>query len=60
MLCKDFLYLSYISLYVCSRHIQQLGLLIGDSTVWWKAGLGIAAVTALGFLVVRVLITDRR
>jgi len=45
---------------VCSRHLQQLGLLIGDSAVWWKAGLGIAAVTALGFLVVRVLVTDRR
>jgi len=41
-------------------HLQQLGLLIGDSAVWWKAGLGIAAVTALGFLVVRVLVTDRR
>jgi len=28
--------------------------------MWWKAGLGIAAVTALGFLVVRVLVMDRR
>jgi len=45
---------------VCSRHLQQLGLLIGDSAVWWKAGLGIAAATALGFLVVRVLSTDSR
>jgi hypothetical protein len=45
---------------MCSRHIQQLSLLIGDSAVWWKAGLGLAAVTALGFLVVRVLVTDRR
>jgi len=45
---------------VCSRHLQQLGLQIGDSAAWWKAGLGIAAVTALGFLVVRVLVTDRR
>ncbi|PSN36602.1 Mitochondrial Rho GTPase [Blattella germanica] len=35
------------------RHLKQLGLLTGDSTIWWKAGLGIAAATAVGLLVVK-------
>ncbi|XP_069695021.1 mitochondrial Rho GTPase isoform X2 [Periplaneta americana] len=42
------------------RHLKQLGLLSGDSAVWWKAGLGIAAATAVGLLVVRVLKADKR
>jgi Ras family protein T1 len=42
------------------RHLKQLGLLSGDSAVWWKAGLGIVAATAVGLLVVRVLKADNR
>ncbi|XP_067013378.1 mitochondrial Rho GTPase isoform X2 [Anabrus simplex] len=41
-------------------HLKQLGLFPGDSAVWWKAGLGIAAATAVGFLVVKVLKADKR
>lgn len=41
------------------RHLRQFGLVPGDSTVWWKAGLGIAAATAVGFIFVKVLNADK-
>lgn len=41
------------------RHLRQFGLVPGDSTVWWKAGLGIAAATVVGFVFVKVLNTDK-
>nr|CAD7460908.1 unnamed protein product [Timema tahoe] len=41
-------------------HLKQLNLLHGDTAVWWKAGLGLAAATAVGFLVVKVLKNDNR
>lgn len=31
-----------------------------DVNVWWKAGLGLAAVTAFGYLVVKVLNTPNK
>ncbi|XP_043517334.1 mitochondrial Rho GTPase isoform X1 [Frieseomelitta varia] len=43
-----------------TRHINQFGLLQGDSIVWWKAGLGIAVATVAGFVVMRVLNTEKR
>ncbi|XP_015605375.1 mitochondrial Rho GTPase isoform X3 [Cephus cinctus] len=42
------------------RHMKQFGLIQGDSVVWWKAGLGIAVATVAGFVVMRVLNTDKR
>ncbi|XP_071057642.1 mitochondrial Rho GTPase isoform X2 [Onthophagus taurus] len=39
------------------RNLREFGLLPSDSTTWWKAGLGLAAATAFGFLVVKVLHT---
>ncbi|XP_076635151.1 mitochondrial Rho GTPase isoform X5 [Colletes latitarsis] len=41
-------------------HINQFGLMQGDSIVWWKAGLGIAVATVAGFVVMRVLNTEKR
>ncbi|XP_043264752.1 mitochondrial Rho GTPase isoform X1 [Colletes gigas] len=43
-----------------TRHINQFGLMQGDSIVWWKAGLGIAVATVVGFVVMRVLNTEKR
>lgn len=42
------------------RHMKQFGLIQGESVVWWKAGLGLAAATVAGFVVMRVLNTDKR
>ncbi|XP_063975436.1 mitochondrial Rho GTPase isoform X2 [Diachasmimorpha longicaudata] len=42
------------------RHMKQFGLVQGDSVVWWKAGLGIAAATVAGFMMMRVLNTNKR
>lgn len=42
-----------------SRNLREFGLLPMDTTAWWKAGLSLAAVTAVGFIVVKVLHTDR-
>ena len=39
------------------RHLRQFGLMTEDPTVWWKAGLGIAAATVLGFFVVKAFHT---
>ncbi|XP_018570629.1 mitochondrial Rho GTPase isoform X2 [Anoplophora glabripennis] len=39
------------------RNFREFGVTT-DSTVWWKAGLSLAAVTALGLLVARVLNTS--
>lgn len=47
-------------LFYRDRHINQFGLLQGDSIVWWKAGLGIAVATVAGFVVMRVLNTEKR
>ncbi|XP_011303852.1 mitochondrial Rho GTPase isoform X3 [Fopius arisanus] len=41
-------------------HMKQFGLVQGDSVVWWKAGLGIAAATVAGFMMMRVLNTNKR
>ncbi|XP_063226187.1 mitochondrial Rho GTPase isoform X1 [Bacillus rossius redtenbacheri] len=46
-------------LFYKTRHMKQLGFLRGDSVVWWKAGLGLAAATAIGLFVVKVLKTDK-
>lgn len=35
------------------RHLRQFGLATEDPAVWWKAGVGIAAATLLGFLVMK-------
>ena len=40
--------------------MKQFGLMQGDSVVWWKAGIGIAVATFAGFIVLRVLNTDKR
>ncbi|XP_034949325.1 mitochondrial Rho GTPase isoform X1 [Chelonus insularis] len=42
------------------RHMKQFGLIQGDSVVWWKAGLGIAAATVAGFMMMRVFNTEKR
>ncbi|XP_059620720.1 mitochondrial Rho GTPase-like isoform X6 [Phlebotomus argentipes] len=34
-------------------HLKHFGLTPGDPLVWWKAGLGIAAITVVGWYVVR-------
>ncbi|XP_070163505.1 mitochondrial Rho GTPase isoform X3 [Polyergus mexicanus] len=41
-------------------HINQFGLMQGDSLVWWKAGLGIAVATVAGYIMMRVLNTEKR
>lgn len=40
--------------------MKQFGLIQGDSVVWWKAGLGIAAATVAGFIMMRVFNTEKR
>lgn len=40
--------------------MKQFGLIQSDSIVWWKAGLGLAAATVAGFMMIRVLNTDKR
>ncbi|KAJ8928244.1 hypothetical protein NQ314_019194 [Rhamnusium bicolor] len=40
------------------RNFREIGVITSDSTVWWKAGLSLAAVTALGLLVAKVLHTS--
>ncbi|XP_014205474.2 mitochondrial Rho GTPase [Copidosoma floridanum] len=42
------------------RHINQFGLMQGDSMIWWKAGLGIALVTLAGFFVMKVFHASQR
>nr|CAI5851584.1 unnamed protein product [Callosobruchus analis] len=41
------------------RNFRDFGVIVNDTTVWWKAGLSLAAVTALGLLVAKVLHTDK-
>ncbi|XP_014088575.1 mitochondrial Rho GTPase isoform X1 [Bactrocera oleae] len=38
-----------------SAHLRQFGLMTEDPTLWWKAGLGVAAATVLGFVVLKAL-----
>ncbi|GAB0086407.1 Mitochondrial Rho GTPase [Sergentomyia squamirostris] len=35
------------------RHLKHFGLTPGDPLMWWKAGLGIAAITVVGWYMVR-------
>ncbi|XP_071451061.1 mitochondrial Rho GTPase isoform X2 [Hetaerina americana] len=42
------------------RHLKQLGIFPGDQQCWWKAGLCIAAATAVGFLLAKVFKSDSR
>ncbi|XP_030369244.1 mitochondrial Rho GTPase isoform X2 [Scaptodrosophila lebanonensis] len=34
-------------------HLRQFGLMTEDPALWWKAGLGVAAATVLGFIVLK-------
>lgn len=34
-------------------HLKHFGLMPNDPLVWWKAGIGIAAATIIGFFVVK-------
>ncbi|CAD7076892.1 unnamed protein product [Hermetia illucens] len=34
-------------------HLRQFGLLTEDPMIWWKAGIGVAAATLIGFFVLR-------
>lgn len=45
-------------LYEFCRNFREFGVITNDPTVWWKAGLSLAAVTALGLLVAKVLHTS--
>ncbi|XP_066151791.1 mitochondrial Rho GTPase isoform X1 [Euwallacea fornicatus] len=45
-------------LYEFCRNFREFGVLTNDPTVWWKAGLSLAAVTALGLIVAKVLHTS--
>ncbi|XP_061399706.1 mitochondrial Rho GTPase isoform X2 [Musca vetustissima] len=36
-------------------HLRQFGLMTEDPTLWWKAGLGVAAATVLGFVVLKAV-----
>ncbi|XP_034113752.1 mitochondrial Rho GTPase isoform X2 [Drosophila sulfurigaster albostrigata] len=37
------------------RYLRQFGLMTDDHTVWLKAGLGVAAATVLGFIVLKAI-----
>ncbi|CAG9821932.1 unnamed protein product [Phaedon cochleariae] len=39
------------------RNFREFGMIAADSTIWWKAGLSLAAITALGMIVAKVLNT---
>lgn len=36
-------------------HLRQFGLMTEDPALWWKAGLGVAAATMIGFFVMKAL-----
>ncbi|XP_013113846.1 mitochondrial Rho GTPase isoform X2 [Stomoxys calcitrans] len=36
-------------------HLRQFGLMTEDPTLWWKASLGVAAATVLGFVVLKAV-----
>ncbi|XP_067632147.1 mitochondrial Rho GTPase isoform X3 [Eurosta solidaginis] len=46
---------AWILFYKHSSHLRQFGLITEDPTIWWKAGLGVAAATVLGFVVLKAL-----
>lgn len=52
-------YYNYLILIVsfCSTysHLRQFGLMTEDPKLWWKAGLGVAAATMLGFIVLKTI-----
>lgn len=49
-----------ICTFIFYRNFRDFGVITADSTMWWKAGLSIAAVTALGILVAKVLQTTEK
>lgn len=42
------------------RHLRQLTLMASDKELWWRAGLGVAALTAIGFLISRLFRGEHR
>lgn len=42
------------------RNLRDFGFLSSDTASWWKAGIGLAAATAFGFIVVKVLNTSSK
>lgn len=54
-ICRKLIYT-----FIFYRNFRDFGVITADSTMWWKAGLSIAAVTALGILVAKVLQTTEK
>lgn len=42
------------------RHLRQLTIMASDKEMWWRAGLGVAALTAIGFLISRLFRGEHR
>lgn len=40
---------------VLFRNLREFGIIPSDTRTWWKAGLSLAAVTAVGLIVAKVL-----
>lgn len=40
--------------YFSFRNLRHFGLMRSDPLVWWKAGIGLAAATCFGYLVVKI------
>ncbi|KAK9890923.1 hypothetical protein WA026_012264 [Henosepilachna vigintioctopunctata] len=41
------------------RNLREFGVLPADVATWWKAGLSLAAITAIGLIVVKVISTPK-
>lgn len=56
LIIQNFLYYkNSICISFSFRHLRQFGLMTEDPTLWWKAGLGVAAATVLGFVVLKAV-----
>lgn len=58
--CHCHICITFICTFIFYRNFRDFGVITADSTMWWKAGLSIAAVTALGILVAKVLQTTEK
>lgn len=51
--CNNYNRLIDVVLVPHRRHLKHFGFVPGDPLLWWKAGLGVAAASVVGFFVIK-------
>lgn len=50
----------YLRLFFVNRHLKHFTGFAGDNSSWWKAGIGVAAATVMGLVLIKIFNFQKR